>query len=358
MRTATVVFVVGITLASYTSSLGEDWPQWRGPARDDVSLETDLLEKWPANGPDRVWLFENAGAGYSGFSISNGKLFTMGTRDDATVLLALNADTGEELWTAKVSHILDDNWGNGPRATPTVDGDHVYAMSGTGDLVCTTVDTGKVLWRKSMETDFGGERPQWGYTESVLVDGNKVVCTPGNDDGAIVALDKRTGETIWKSEEVSDGAQYASIVPFELDGQRQYVQLFMKRVVGVSADDGSLLWEAPFDGAVAVIPTPVCHDKKVYVCAGYGVGCKLVDLSSGTPQELYANKAMKNHHGGVILVNGRLFGHSDKTGWVCQDFQSGEMLWNERGKLGKGADRLRGREALLHRRKRWYGLSC
>lgn len=317
-------------------SRADDWPQWRGVDRTGVSTEAELLVTWPAEGPTRLWVFSEAGAGYSGFAVAGDKLFFMGTRDEQTVLFALDATTGQEIWAAPTGKVLSNGWGDGPRGTPTVDGELVYALSGIGDLVCAKTDSGEIVWQKTM-ADFGGRKPKWGYAESVLIDGEKLICTPGDDQGALLALDKRTGETLWQAADVVDWAQYSSVMPVEVNGVRQYVQLFMKRVVGVAADTGQLLWEVPFDGQTAVVPTPVISDGMVYVCAGYGVGCKLIAVDSDGAQELYANKVMKNHHGGVIFLDGKLFGYSNGVGWVCQDFASGEVIWKDRKSLGKGA---------------------
>src|ERR1043166_1759724 len=174
-----------------------DWPQWRGPDRTDVSKETGLLKSWPKEGPKLVWLFKEAGLGYSGPAIVGGKVFTMGLRYGSEYLLALDAKQGKELWSAKIGDGLKNNWGDGPRGTPTVDGEHVYALGGQGNLICATTAEGKILWHHSMR-DFGGRTPGWGFTESVLVDGNKVVCTPGGAKGTILALDKQTGDLLWQ----------------------------------------------------------------------------------------------------------------------------------------------------------------
>ena len=313
-----------------------DWPQWRGPNRDDVSKETGLLKSWPAGGPKRLWSYENAGNGYSGPAIVSGKLFTLGTRDNAEVLIAIDANTGKELWIAGLGAVLENGWGGGPRGTPTVDGDKVFAMSGKGNLACVNVADGKIVWQKTMKT-LGGGTPGWGYTESVLVDGDKVVCTPGGAKGAIAALNKKTGDVLWQSAEFKDGAQYASIVPAKINGTDTYVQLTMQSIVGISPKDGKQLWKAPFPGKTAVIPTPIVKDNLVYVAAGYGVGCKQIKVNADNSVEtVYENKVMKNHHGGVILVGEHLYGHSDGPGWVCQNFKTGEEVWSHRG-FGKGA---------------------
>lgn len=320
-----------------TQGAALEWPQWRGPERSDLSKESGLLKSWPAEGPRRVWLFENAGQGYSGPAIAGGKLFTIGTREGAEILLALDANTGKELWTANVGEVLENNWGDGPRGTPSVDGDRVYALSGAGNLLCAAVADGKVHWTKSMD-DLGGQRPRWGFTESVLVDGQRVLCTPGGSRGALAALNKATGEVLWQSKEFTDGAQYASMVPATFHGVPQYVQLTMNSIVGIAAADGKKLWRSDWPGRTAVIPTPICYKDHVYVTSGYGVGCKLVRIGPGNQaSDVYENKVMKNHHGGVILVGEHLYGHSDGAGWICQEFLTGNEVWCERSKLGKGA---------------------
>ncbi len=312
-----------------------DWPQWRGPDRSDVSTETGLLKSWPEGGPKRVWLFENAGSGYSGPAIVNGKFYTIGTRDGNEILLVLDANTGKELWTAKMGAILDNDWGNGPRGTPAVDGERAYALSGTGNLVCVNVADGKVLWQTTMKS-LGGSIPKWGYAESVLLDGPLVLCTPGGSKGALVAFDKVTGKVKWQSKEFTDPAHYSSIVPAKINNTAQYVQRTEKSIVGIAASDGKLLWQTDFPGRTAVIPTPIVRGNEIYVTAGYGSGCKMVRIGADNKVEVvYENKVIKNHHGGVVLVGDYLYGHGDPT-WVCQNFKTGAEVWSQRG-FGKGA---------------------
>lgn len=336
IHTMKTSILVSALLAVHSASLADDWPQWRGPARSDVSNEKDLLRHWTQE-PKRLWLFENAGHGYSGPAIAGGKLFTMGTRNGSEVLLALDTRTGKELWTASIGEVYSNNWGDGPRGTPAVDGDHVYALGGQGALICARTADGQVVWRTTMQ-QFGGKTPGWGYTESVLVDGDKVVCTPGGSRGALVALDKKNGKLIWQSKEFTADAHYSSIVPAEINGARQYIQLTERALVGIDAANGKLLWETDFPGRTAVIPTPIHRDGYVYVTAGYSAGCKLVKIGPGNKvHEIYQNRVMKNHHGGVVLIGDHVYGHSDGAGWVCQEFLTGKEVWNERRKLGKGA---------------------
>ena len=332
-----VLGTLSLSLVAPPHATALDWPQWRGPDRSDVSKETGLLKQWPDGGPKQVWLYKNAGNGYAGPAIVGGKLYTLGTREDNEVLLALDANTGKELWAAKLGAILSNGWGDGPRGTPAVDGALVYALSGKGDLACVQAADGQVLWTHSMEKDYGGKRPFWGYTESVLVDGDKVLCTPGGAQGAIVALDKRTGNTLWQSKEFTDNAHYSSIITAEHVGLCQYIQLTEKSVVGVAAKDGKLLWRSDWPGRTAVIPTPIFKNGYVYVTSGYGAGCKLIKLGpDNQASDVYDNKLMVNHHGGVILLGEHVYGHSESSGWVCQNFKTGEAAWQEK-KLGKGA---------------------
>lgn len=329
---------IAAALILATALPAADWPAFRGADRTDVSTETGLLKEWPEGGPKKIWTSDRGGLGYSGFSIVGGTLYTMGSRDGNEFLVALDAATGKEKWTATVGPLLTNGWGDGPRGTPSVDGDRVYAMGGKGDLVCANAATGAVLWKASMSA-FGGSVPGWGFTESVLVDGDKVVCTPGGPQGTLLALDKMTGNKVWQSEGWDDPAQYASPIAADHGGVRQYIQLTMKHVGGVDAKTGKPLWLSPWGGRTAVIPTPIFREGKVYISSGYGVGCKLVDLgSSNSPVDVWENQNMTNHHGGVILVGDHLYGFSDKDrgNWVCQDWKTGEVKWSSKN-LGKGA---------------------
>jgi outer membrane protein assembly factor BamB len=262
------------------------------------------------------------------------------------VLLCLDAVTGEEKWASPIGGILNTKmtttFGMGPRSTPTVDGDRVYALSEEGVLACVQAADGKVLWKRTM-TEMGGKIPNWGYTESPLIDGDKVVCTPGGPQGTLAALDKKTGATLWQSKDFTDFACYSSIVPAVINGQPQYVQRTEKNVVGISPKDGALLWKQEYPGKTAVIPTPIVEGNQVYVSAGYGVGSMSFIVQPDNSLRIVfdetssTGKVMKNHHGGVILLKDHLYGNSDGLGWTCQDWKTGALVWNEKSKLGKGA---------------------
>jgi outer membrane protein assembly factor BamB len=341
LRAAVLCALAGLQLHAQSPAT-PDWPQWRGSSRDDLSKESGLLKKWPENGPNKLWSYTQAGKGYSGFAISKGRLFTMGTRDQNEVLLCVDAEKGTELWAAKLGSILENKWGDGPRGTPTVDGDQVFTLGGDGTLVAFHAGTGKELWRVTMQS-LGGKTPGWGYTESVLVDGQLVICTPGGPQGTVAALNRVTGKTVWQSKEITFGAHYSSIVPAVIHGEPQYVQRTMESVFGIAPKDGRVLWKQTYPGKTAVIPTPIVSGNQVYVTAGYGVGCLSFTVEKDHSVKMVydetasTEKVMKNHHGGVILLDGHLYGYSDGLGWICQDFKTGKLVWQERQKLGKGA---------------------
>ena len=333
-----------------------DWPQWRGPNRDGISAEKGLMDKWPADGPKLVWKktdLADIGAGYGSPAVVGGKMYIIGSdgpkQDAKEFVTCLNVKDGSKVWQTKLTTSAGkflDGWGGGPRATPTVDGGFLYVLGATGDLVCLTADKGEVRWTKNLATDFGGGVPQWGYSESVLIDGDTLVCTPGGK-GGMVALNKATGEAVWQCKEINDGAGYSSIVITEAGGVRQYVQQTNAKtggVIGVRAKDGKLLWKAgEIERPVAVIPTPIVAGEYVFFTSGYNAGCGCVKLEKDgdgvKATELYKrNKLLANHHGGVVRIGDYVYGHSDTSGWVCFDFKKGgdEPAWKHKG-VGKGS---------------------
>ncbi len=318
----------------------DDWPHWRGPQRDDISRESDLLEKWTSEGPKQLWVNQKCGLGYAGISIVGDSLFTMGVEDDQEFALCLNAETGKEIWRVNLGPRFNNQWGDGPRSTPSVDGEYVYCFTANGNLACLKSKDGSLVWEQKM-SDFGGAVPYWGYAESPLVSDEQVVCTPsGPDSPAMIAFDKLTGKPIWRSDfqlGENENKAYSSIVPAELNGKKQYIQLTLNNLIGVSAADGKLLWKSEWPGRVAVIPSPILDENQVYVTSGYSVGSKLVEIEQGgSVKELWFNKVMKNHHGGAILVDDHVYGYSDQAGWICQNKADGKMVWNDKT-IKKGA---------------------
>jgi outer membrane protein assembly factor BamB len=345
-RIALLFSLVPVLLALPVAA--EDWPQWRGPKRDGISTETDFAKSWGSNGPPVLWMAKGLGSGFSSVSVVGGRIYTMGDEGDSSFVHALNATAqGKKLWSTRVGKAGSPGGFVGTRATPTVDGGQVYALGQYGDLVCLQAADGKEVWRKNLRSDLRGEMmSDWGYSESVLVDGENVICTPGGKDGTLAALDKRTGDVVWRSTEFIDRAAYSSVIAVEIGGVPQYIQLTDKSVAGIAAKDGKVLWRAERRGSVAVIPTPIYKDGHVFVTSGYKVGCNMFRVASDggkfAVSQVYANKDLVNHHGGVVLIGDHLYGTSDmKDGkdekvWVCMEFKTGKVVWTKSG-VGKGS---------------------
>ena len=317
-------------LASVAKS--EDWPSWRGPNRDDISTETDLLKEWPEGGPEKLWTSKDAGLGYSGVSIVNEVLFTMGadgtTEESHEFVIAIDTKSGQKIWQTNVGQYLENGWGGGPRSTPTVSGDLLVAISGKGDVVCLSIADGAEKWRASL-TALGGTIPSWGYCESALIDGDKVLVTPGGEKGTIACFNLHTGTQLWQSAEMTQLANYSSIIAIDHFSKRQYIQLTGQKIFGIDGD-GKLLWQYDFPGRTAVVSTPIYKDGQVYVTAGYGAGCMLLNLTANSKVEkIYENKVMKNQHAGVLLQGGFVYGHSDNDGLICQNFDTGAAAWSD-----------------------------
>ena len=320
----------------------DDWPQWRGPKRDGISAETGLLKSWGSNGPPILWMTRGLGVGYSSVSVVGNRIYTIGDGTDSSFVHALSAsDKGKILWSSRLGKPGGGGGYAGPRATPTVDGDRVYALGQFGDLTCLQASDGKEIWHKNLKTDLAGQMMSgWGYSESVLVDGENVICTPGGKDGTLAALDRRTGDVIWRSTDLQDRAAYSSILPVEIGGVRQYIQLTDASVAGIAVENGKLLWRAARRGSTAVIPTPIYKDGHVLVTSGYRVGCNLFRIAADggkfAATQVYANNDLENHHGGVVLIGDHIYGHSDSRGWICMEFKTGTLVWSKPG-VGKGS---------------------
>lgn len=342
-RLAGVLFSAALAMGLATlpaHAADGDWPRWRGPAFDGKSTETGLLKEWPKDGPPLAWKSTDVGAGFSSVAVADGKIYTMGEMGDSSFVVALDLQ-GKKLWSAKVGKTGGGGGYPGPRCTPTVDTQHIYAVGQYGDLVCLQAANGAEVWRKNLNTDFGGKMMSgWGNSESPLVDGDRLIVTPGGKKGTVAALNKLTGETIWQSDDWTDAAAYTGVIAGTIGGKKQYVQFTAAAVAGLNPETGDVLWKTEREGRTAVIPTPIIHNDHVYVTSGYGVGCDLFKVTADGAgfkvDKVYSNKDMVNHHGGVILHEGKLYGFSDGKGWICQDFLTGNTLWKTKEELGKG----------------------
>lgn len=331
---------------AFAASPAHDWPTFRGADRTAVAPDTGLLAEWPEGGPPLVWESAGAGRGYASLAIAGGRIYTMGdgpstAEDKDEYLLCFDQATGEQLWKLKTGEAWnegDPSW-QGSRSTPTVDGDRIYVLTAHGELIVVDT-TGKELWRKNVKDEFGGDKADgWGYSESVLIDGDKLVLTPGQEKNTMVALDKNTGDLIWSSSRPGDrGAGHASIVISEIGGTKVYVQTTGSGAMGVRAEDGKLLWTYDIDQTTAVIPTPIVRDDLVFFTAGYGRGGALLRQVPGengevTVEEIYGlTKDVENKHGGVVLVGDYLYGDSgDRGNPFCAELMTGAIVKRLRG---------------------------
>jgi outer membrane protein assembly factor BamB len=331
-----------------------DWPQWRGPDRSGVSKETGLLKAWPTGGPKLLWTYTETGLGYSGPAIVGNRLYTMGGRGDTEFVFALDTAKGTETWSTAVGPLFDfkgNSWGKGPRSTPTIDGDHIFALGGQGELVCLETATGKKVWQHNLFKEFNGDimdnsgppRTGWGYVEGPLVDGDRVICTPGGKDGTLLAFDKHTGNVLWRTKNITDKAPYSSIIIGDVGGIRHYIQMTDKGVIGVAPEDGRLLWRLGEDHDDLVIRTAIFHGGLVFTTVGMARASVLLKLTANgnkiTAAKVYENKNVKNELGGVVLVDEHIYGFSDGRGWVCAELSKnkGDIVWANKRKLGKGS---------------------
>ena len=316
-----------------------DWPQWRGPQRNGISAETGLLAEWPKEGPRLVWQVKDIGSGYSTPSMVGDRLYLLSNQGlDNEFVQALDAKDGKRVWSQRIGKVGNpDQQPNYPaaRSTPTVDGESLFAFGSDGDLACLERATGKVRWQKNVRKDYGGQPGTWAYSESPLVDGEAVVCTPGGPDATLVALNKKTGDLIWKCA-VPGGEQaaYTSALAIEVGGVRQYIQMLQKGLVGVEAKTGKLLWryDRTAKGSPAVIPTPVADGDFIYSAgARSGGGGVRLKADGGTfeAEQAYYSPKLPTSVGGVVKVGEYLYGTSAGA-LLCLEFRTGNVKWDDR----------------------------
>ena len=345
MNASSRIAVAALILTFAAAAPAADFPQWRGPERDGISQDKGLLKQWPEAGPKLLWQAKGAGGGYSTPSVVGERLYLMGNRGmDEEFVQARSVADGKEAWTVRVGKVGNPDQRPpypGSRSTPTVDGDVLYALGSDGDLVCLETASGKERWRKNLRKDFGGQPGTWAYSESPLVDGDVVVVTPGGAEATLVALNKKTGEPVWKAAVPGgDKAAYASIVPVEVGGVKQYVQFLEKGLVGVDAKTGKFLWryDKTAQGSPANMPTPVAKDGFVYSATNRGGGGLIKLTTAGNAvkvEEVYFDKKLPTAIGGAVLVGDHLYGVAGNA-LMCAEFATGREKWSERG-IGAGS---------------------
>ncbi len=320
-----------------------DFSSFRGPKRDNISTDTGLLKSWPQGGPKLLWTSKGIGEGYSTVAVVGGRAYTMGaTPTGGESVHAIDLAGGNIVWSTKISGEYRASVGNGPRGTPTIDGNRLYAQGLSGDVACLDLESGRILWQKNVLKTFNGSRPGWAICESVLIDGQKMICTPGGKNATMVALDKVTGDELWRSAAPgSPQAAYSSPIITTVGGVKQYVNFTRNAVIGVRASDGAFLWsQSGSANGTANCSSPLAAGNLVFSASGYGKGGALVELASAggktTSKQVYHTRNMKNHHGGMVLLKGFLYGFNDGGGLTCLELKTGQVAWRNRS-VGKGA---------------------
>jgi outer membrane protein assembly factor BamB len=321
-----------------------DWPQWRGPDRDGKAHETGTLQHLEKTPPKLLWMVDGTGRGYASVAVVNGRLYTTGNGREGQKVVCHDAASGEQIWSTTVTDEVPDHSYPGSRCTPTVDGDRLYVVTSNGAIVCMSTD-GEIVWQQSFRSEWNGRMMTgWGYSESPLVDGQTVLCTPGGSGAMVVKLDKQTGEEIWRADASElegdrgkEGAGYSSIVVSNGGGVKQYVQLVGRGLIGIRAQDGKILWSYNrIANGTANIPTPIPIGDYVFASTGYGTGACLLKLEGVGEGEVAADEQyflpedqVENHHGGMIHIGDYIyFGHEHKQGFPsCVEWKSGKVLW-------------------------------
>ncbi len=319
---------------SEAPAAGGDWPQWRGARRDGLSTETGLLKEWPEGGPRLLWTAKDAGKAYSSVSIASGRLYTLGDREDGSYLIAYDVAGGKQVWAAKNGPIYPNTRGGGPRGTPTVDGEMVYALSGGGNLIAAESATGKERFSFNIFKEWKGACPHWGSSESPLVEKDLLIVTPGGELATVVALDKSTGKPVWKLEE-KDKAGYSSAIACDAAGIRQVIAFTARGALGIRAADGKLLWRNDdASNPVANIATAVVRGDHVFISSDYmskgGVLLKLEKDGEGVKAvPVWQKQEMKTHHATALLVGDHLYGVSGNSPAVltCMEFLTGKVVY-------------------------------
>ena len=328
------IVLVGVCVVGAT-----DWPQFRGPARNGTSPETGLMKQWPQGGPVELWSCEGLGWGYSSPAVAGGVAYTCGMIRDQGYLFAIDS-RGKVKY--KVNYGSEwDKAGNSPgtRTTPTIDGDRLYIMSGRGRIACHNAASGDRIWSVDTPEKFGGKNIRWGIAESVLVDGDRVICTPGGKDAAVVALNKMTGETIWTSKGLSQLSAYCSPILVERGSSRLVVTLVEKALAGIDANTGRVCWVVPHEVSYDIqAVSPLYGDGMIFVTNGYRHGSQGFALSPDgmNAEQKWSQKALDVHHGGVVLVEGRVHGANSRGEWVCVDLATGKVAFTAK-LAGKGS---------------------
>ena len=320
----------------------DGWPMFRGVTRDGKSSETGLLKKWPENGPKLLWSVSGLGIGFTTVTIAEGHIFTAGREGKNTYVFAYDMN-GKLIWKKPngVPRETSKNFSKsyvGSRGIPTYNDGIVYHTDEYIQLTAFDYKTGEKIWYRNLREEFDSEFPDWGFSESVLIEGDRLYCSPGGKKGFMVCLNKKDGSLIWACSEISGYAGHSTSILKEYGGYRQLINMSPDSVFGLDRETGKLLWQSGLENKYSINFTdPIFHNGYVFIASAYGAGSELLKLNvtngNIVQEKVWKSDLMDNHHGGVILHKGYLYGSGDKAhGWFCLDFMTGKQMWKARGK--------------------------
>ena len=344
-----------ISLVALNSVAAEDWPQFHGPRRDNRSAETGLLKRWPKGGPGLLWKARELGQGFASVAIADGMIYTTGNIGTDTVIIAMDL-SGKKLWQRKNGPAYKRSY-PGTRSTPTVVRGKLYNLNGDGDLICIHAKTGEPIWAVNMLKKFEGRTIRWGISESPLVDGRNVICCPGGEEVSLAALDKDMGQTRWTCTGAGDNPSYTSSAIVNYGGLRQIVTMMSDSAIGVAAETGKLLWQYPHEVRFGVnVDTPLYHDGHLFLFGTWGRGATMLKLnvegSSCSVEEIWRTPELDNEHGGVMLIDGYLYGQADgdhkRRHLACLQARTGKTMWTARQLAGDRSATLTFADGMLY----------
>ena len=311
-------------------------PRFRGPNGDGQFDETGLLKKWPDGGPKLAWSVDGLGKGYSSAAIADGTIYVTGMDDKQQgYLFAFNLD-GTPKWKTVYGEELPQKGPAvaGTRGTPTIDKDRIFVMTGFGKLITLETTKGQAVRSVDLPEIFGAEQARFGFAECVLVDGEKVICTPGGPNASLVALNRDTGEVIWKTKDLSQQSACCSARIINHAGKKQIVTMLADSVVAVDPQTGDLLWQAEHKHRAGVQPNPPLYSNgMIYISSGMGAGGEMLEIADDGMSVIskWTDRTLDCQMQGTVLVDGYIYGaaQSGEKGLVCLELKTGKVMWNE-----------------------------
>jgi len=342
MKTRTLVYVLAIFIFGISTQYGIaedfDWPHWRGPNGDGISMETDWDPEALGGDPKILWNV-NIGIGHSNVAIKDNRLYLMGRRGSEEVVYCLNAQTGEEIWSNSLTESFED-----PNTTPTIDGKYVYTLSGTGILYCLKAKNGKVRWKKDLISEYDVVKPRYGFGGSPVIEGDLVIL---NLNLSGIAFEKNNGKKVWISEKYHPSnicpqgknmASYATPVIFDWEGKRCALMYHCTGLYSVDVQTGKQLWYFEFMALGAKASDPIIFENKVFISTGYALArCVLIEITGNEPKALWENENMRNEFSSCVYVDGYLYGSDGDAGGLCPlrciEVKTGDVMWEKKMRM-------------------------